>query len=70
MMTDRKIWWRLLRLLRKEQTKLSLSVENKSLPPKTNIMSIKTQTFDDFSFREQVIRIKLNFPPHLRDVLF
>ena len=43
---------------------MSLSVENKSLPPITNILSIKTPTFDDFSFREQVV--KLNFPPHLR----
>ena len=54
----------------KKTEKLSLSVENKSLPPITNILSIKAQTFDDFSFREPVIRIKLNFPAHLRDFLF
>jgi hypothetical protein len=30
---------------------MSLSVENKSLPPMVNILSIKTQALDDFSFR-------------------
>ena len=42
---------------------MSFSVENKSLPPIANILSIKTQTFDDFSFREPVVRIKLIFFP-------
>ena len=45
---------------------MSLSVENKSLPPIANILSIKTQTFDEFCFRENVHRIKLFFPRHLR----
>ncbi len=56
------------KLLKKEQNKLSLSVENKKFSPITNILSIKTPTFDDFSFREQVV--KLNFPPHFRDLFF
>jgi len=37
---------------------MSLSVENKGLLPIANILSMKTQTFDDFNFREPVIRIK------------
>ena len=49
---------------------MSLSVENKSLPPIANILSIKTQTFDDFSFREPVVRIKLIFSPHLTHLFY
>ena len=41
---------------------MSLSVENKSLPPIANILSIKTQVLDDLSFIEPVVRIKLMFP--------
>jgi hypothetical protein len=33
---------------------MSLSVENKSLPPIANILSIKTQTFDDEIFEPPV----------------
>jgi hypothetical protein len=46
---------------------MSLSVENKSLPTIANILSFKAQTFDDFSFREPVVRIKLIFSRYLRD---
>ena len=46
---------------------MSLPVENKGLPPIANILSIKTQTFDEFSFRESVVRIKLIFSRYLRD---
>jgi hypothetical protein len=41
---------------------MSLSVEDKSLPPIANILSIKAQTFDDFSLRELAVRFKLIFP--------
>jgi hypothetical protein len=44
---------------------MSLSVENKSLPPIVNTLSIKTQALDDFSFREPVVRIKLICSRHL-----
>jgi len=42
---------------------MSQSVESKSLPPIANILSIKTQTFDEFCLRENVHRIKLFFSP-------
>jgi hypothetical protein len=41
---------------------MSLSVENISLPLIVNILSIKTQALDDFSFRELVVIIKLIIP--------
>jgi hypothetical protein len=49
---------------------MSLSVEKKSLPPIVNILSIKTQALDDFSFREPVVRIKLIFSRHLSAFYF
>ena len=49
---------------------MSLSVENKSLPPIAKILSIKAQTFDDFSFREPVVRFILIFSRNLRDLFF
>jgi hypothetical protein len=49
---------------------MSLSVENKSLPPIVNTLSIKTQALDDFSFREPVVRIKLICSRHLSEFYF
>ena len=49
---------------------MSMSVENKSLPPIVNILSIKTQALDDFSFREPVVRIKLIFSRQLSAFYF
>jgi hypothetical protein len=49
---------------------MSLSVENKSLPPIANILSIKTQTFDDFSFREHVVLNLFDFFPTFKRFVF